>query len=171
MRLIRERCVMNQNDAQWIEQQVEKKKRLYQNLRTCFEKERQALIQVEIDGLWRISSEKDMLSMEISTVKKELADFVALFCSAPFDLNQLFKVLPRTDRGAVSKSIREISVLKRQIDILRQCNMTYMNESLQFMDQIMAIISGTEKNSTPAVYNRQCAFNSQKPVRFLRQEV
>jgi flagellar biosynthesis/type III secretory pathway chaperone len=162
---------MNQNDAQWIEQQVEKKKRLYQNLRTCFEKERQALIQVEIDGLWRISSEKDTLCMEISTVKKELADFVASSCPAPFDLNQLHTMLPQKNCAAVNRSVQEIMVLKKEIDMLRQCNMTYMNESLQFMDQIMSMISGGGKKNTPTVYNRQCALNSQKPTRFLRQEV
>jgi hypothetical protein len=50
---------MNQDDVQWIEQQMEKMKRLYQRLRDCFKKERNALIQVEIDALWGISSEKD----------------------------------------------------------------------------------------------------------------
>ncbi len=49
---------MNQDDVQRIEQQMEKKRVLYQRLRDCFEREREALIQVEIDTLWGISSEK-----------------------------------------------------------------------------------------------------------------
>lgn len=171
MRISTKGCVMNQDDAQWVERQVEKKRQLYHSLRDCFEKEHEALIQVEIDGLWGISSEKDALCMEISAVKKELADFVTSFCSAPFDLNQLYTALPRTGREALNTSVREITVLKREIDMLRQRNMSFMNESLQFMDQMMALISGGENNNHPVVYNRQCAFDSQKPTRFLRQEV
>jgi hypothetical protein len=49
--------------------------------------------------------------------------------------------------------------------------MAFMNESLAFMDQIMTLLSGSGKNDGPAVYDRQCSFNSRKPVRFLRQEV
>lgn len=164
---------MNRDDVLWIEQQVEKKKQLYQKLRDCFEKEREALIQVEIDSLWQISGEKDALCSEIGTVRKELAETGASVCPAPFDLMQLYPVLPRAGRAVFSENARQISVLKRQIDMLRQQNMTFMNESLKFMDQIMAMISGGGENNDPAVYNRRCSLNpaKQKSVRFLRQEV
>ena len=164
---------MNRDDVLWIEQQVEKKKQLYQKLRDCFEKEREALIQVEIDALWQISGEKDVLCREIGTVRKELADTVASVWPAPFDLSQLYPVLPRACRAVFSENVRQILVLKRQIDMLRQQNMTFMNESLKFMDQIMAMISGGGKNNDLPVYNRRCSLNQakQKSVRFLRQEV
>jgi hypothetical protein len=162
---------MNQDDVQWIEQQMEKMKQLYQRLRDCFEKERNALIQVEIDSLWGISSEKDEVCNEINTVKNELTETAVMFCPEPSDLNQLLTVLPKTCRSAFSESVRQIQVLKKEIDILRQQNMRFINESLQFMDQMMAMISGTGNDTGPAVYNRQCALNSRKPVRFLRQEV
>lgn len=169
---LNERGGMTQDDILWIEGQVEKKRQLYQKLKCCFEKEREALIHVEIDALWRVSSEKDALCMEISQVKKELADAAASWCPPPFDLNRLYALLPRTGRQAFSRSVRQISLLKKEIDQLRQHNMAFMNESLQFMDQIMTLLSGTGGGSDgPAVYNRQCAFNSRKPVRFLRQEV
>jgi flagellar biosynthesis/type III secretory pathway chaperone len=166
-----ERCGMNQDEILRIERQVEKKKQLYQKLKDCFEKERQALIRVDIDALWRISSEKETLCMEISQVKKELADAAASFCPGPFDLNRFYTVFPRTDRETFSISVRRISMLKKEIDLLRQHNMAFMNESLAFMDQIMTLLSGSGKNDGPAVYDRQCSFNSWKPVRFLRQEV
>ncbi len=162
---------MTQDDILWIERQVNKKKQLYQKLKGCFEKEREALIHVEIDSLWRISSEKDALCMEVSQVKMELADVAASFCPPPFDLNQFYAVLPETGREAFSKSVREISLLKKEIDMMRQHNMAFMNESLQFMDRVMDLLSGGGINDSPAVYNRQCSLNSRKPVRFLRQEV
>jgi hypothetical protein len=162
---------MNQDDVQWIEERIEKKKQLYQKLRDCFDKEREALIQVEIDALWKISSEKDAVCMEISQVKKELADAAVSWCPPPFDLNRFYARLPRTGRQTFSRSVRAITVLKKEIDMMRQHNMAFMNESLQFMDQVMVLLSGGGKNHGPAVYNRQCSFNSRKPVRFLRQEV
>lgn len=168
---LNERCGMTQDDILWIERQVEKKKQLYQELKRCFEKEREALVHVEIDALWRTSSEKDALCTQICRVKKELADAAASFCAPPFDLNQFYALLPETGREAFSKSVREISVLKKEIDMMRQHNMAFMNESLQFMDQVMDLLSGGGRNDSPAVYNRQCSFNSRKPVRFLRQEV
>jgi flagellar biosynthesis/type III secretory pathway chaperone len=167
-----ERCGMNQDAILQIERQVGKKRQLYQKLKDCFEKERQALIRVDIDTLWKISSEKETLCMEISQVKKELADAAASWCPPPFDLNRLYALLPRTGRQAFSRSVCQISLLKKEIDQLRQHNMAFMNESLEFMDQVMTLLSGTGGGSDgPAVYNRQCAFNSRKPVRFLRQEV
>jgi len=162
---------MTQDDILWIERQVEKKKQLYQELKRCFEREREALVHVEIDALWRISSEKDALCTEISRVKKELADMAASWCEPPFDLNRFCAVLPRTCRQAFSGSARRISVLKKEIDQLKQHNMAFINESLEFMDQIMTLLSGTGGSDGPAVYNRHCAFSSRKPVRFLRQEV
>ncbi len=162
---------MNQDDVQRIEQQMEKKRVLYQRLRDCFEREREALIQVEIDTLWGISSEKDVLCREISDVKHELIETAAPFCPGPFDLNQLLMVLPRHCRSAFSESVGKIQVLKKEIDALKRQNIRFINESLQFMDQMMTMISGSGKDSSPAVYNRQCGLNSRKPVRFLRQEV
>lgn len=162
---------MIQEDILWIERQVEKKKQLYQELKGCFVKEREALVHVDIDALWQISSAKDALCMEISQVRKELADAAARLCAPPFDLNQFYAVLPRNGTQAFSRSVRQISVLKKEIDQLRQYNMAFMNESLQFMDQVMTLLSGTGNNGSPAVYNRQCSFTSRKPVRFLRQEV
>jgi hypothetical protein len=163
---------MDQESAQMIEKLIEKKIQLYHELRGCLETERKALIHVEMNALWQISSQKDAVCAKIGQVKEAIASTAAPFCSVPpFDLYQLFAVLPRNRMAAFSDSIQQLSVLKKEIAERREQNMGFMNDSLEFIDEIMAIISGSGGKNGSAVYNRRCGFNHQKPVQLLRQEV
>jgi flagellar biosynthesis/type III secretory pathway chaperone len=163
---------MDQESAQMIEKLIEKKIQLYHELRHCLETEQKALIHVEMDTLWQISSQKDAVCAKIGCVKEAIASTAAPFCSKiPFDLYQLFAVLPRSRMAALSDSIQQLSVLKKEIAAMRDQNMGFMNDSLEFIDEIMAIISGSGGKNGSAVYNRRCGFNHQKPVQLLRQEV
>jgi flagellar biosynthesis/type III secretory pathway chaperone len=163
---------MDQESTQMIEKLIETKIQLYHDLRRCLETERQALIHVEMDALWQISSQKEAVCGEIGRVKEAIASTATPFCSEPLvDLYQLFAVLPRNRLAAFSDSVQQLSVLKKEIAEMRKQNMGFMNDSLEFIDAIMAIISGAGGKNGSAVYNRRCGFNHQKPVQFLRQEV
>jgi flagellar biosynthesis/type III secretory pathway chaperone len=163
---------MDQECAQMIETLIEKEIHLYHELQHCLETEQKALIQVDMDSLWRISSQKEAVCKKIGCVKEQIASMAAPFCSAaPFDLHQLFALLPRNRMAALSDSIEQLSVLKKGIAKIKDQNMRFMNDSLEFIDEIMAIISGSGGKTGAAVYNRRCGFNHHKTVQLLRQEV
>jgi flagellar biosynthesis/type III secretory pathway chaperone len=157
---------MDQERAQLIETLIEKKIHLYHDLQHCLETEQKALIQVDMDALWRISSQKEAVCKKIGRVREDIVS-----TAAPFDLYQLFAVLPRNRMAAFEGAIQQLSVLKKQIAYMKDQNMRFMNDSLEFIDEIMAIISGSGGKNGSAVYNRRCGFNHQKPAQFLRQEV
>ena len=50
--------------------------------------------------------------------------------------------------------------------------MIFMNDSLQFLDDMMAIISRAGRSSgAPTAYNRRCSLNQGKSMHLLSQEV
>lgn len=163
---------MEKGIVQSIEQMVENKLLLYHDLRDCLERERGALIDVDVDALWSISSEKDALCLEISKLRKAIAAAAKPWCRLePFDLNVLISYLPGNQRNMLQQAVPSLSRLKGEIEGLRAHNMVFMNDSLQFLDEMIGIISGAAGTGRPVAYDRRCALNSRKSTYLLRQEV
>ncbi len=157
---------------QSIRKMIEKKISLYHDLLRCFQEERTALLQVDVTALWHISSEKDALCSEISLLRKEITTAAAPWIQLdPFDLNALFPVVPKAHYSSLNRAGQVLVRLKREIEGLRRHNMIFMNDSLQFLDDMMAIISRAGKSGAPTVYNRRCSLNQGKSMHLLSQEV
>ena len=158
--------------VQSIQEMVEKKILLYHDLLRCFQEERTALIQVDVEALWHISSEKDALCSKIALLRKDITAAAAPWIKLdPFDLNVLLPVIPKTHFSLLSKSGQVLIRLKKEIQELRRHNMVFMNDSLQFLDDMMAIISRAGRSDAPKVYNRRCSFNKGKSMQLLSREV
>lgn len=164
---------MEEAMVQSIEKMLEKKMSLYHDLHHCFNEERCALINVDVTALWNISSKKDALCLEISHLRQKIITVAApLIHLEPFDLKLLSSILPRETLGAFNKTVQRIDSLKKDIEGLRRHNMIFMNDSLQFLDDMMAIISrGGRRSNAPMVYNRRCSINKGKSTHILSQEV
>jgi len=163
---------MEEAMVQSIEKILEKKMSLYHDLHHCFNEERCALIHVDVTALWDISSKKDALCLEISHLRQELIAVAApLIDLDPFDLKSLCSIMPRETLGAFNMTVQRLDGLKKDIEGLRRHNMIYMNDSLQFLDDMMAIISRAGRSNAPMVYNRRCSIHNGKSTHLLSQEV
>ena len=158
--------------VQSIEKLLEKKMSLYHDLHLCFNEERCALINVDVTALWNISSKKDTLCLEISQLRQEIRAVAApLIQLDPFDLKLLSSILPREFLGAFNMAVHRLDRLKKDIEGLRRHNMIFMNDSLQFLDDMMTIISRAGRSNAPMVYNRRCNIHKGKSTHLLSQEV
>ncbi len=163
---------MKEAVVQSIQKMIESKLSLYCDLRHCLNEERAALIQVNVENLWKISSRKDALCSKIALLRKDIAAVVSPWIDLnPFNLNDLLGVIPEDRIADMHRAGQAISCLKLEIDGLRKHNLIYINDSLRFLDDLMAIISTAAKPDTPQVYNRQCGFNQARATHFLSQEV
>jgi len=163
---------MKEAVVQSIHKMIESKLALYCDLRRCLHEERAALIQVDVDHLWKISSRKEALCSKIAMLRKDISTAASPWIDLnPFNLNALLHIVPEDRAAYLHRAGQTISRLKLEIDGIRKHNLTYINDSLRFLDDMMAIISATARSDTPPVYNRQCCFNKAKATYFLSREV
>ncbi len=158
--------------VQSIEEMIENKISLYHDLRRFFNEEHSALIHVDVTALWQISSEKESLCLEIMRLRQDITSAAAPYVQLkPFDLKTLFTVIPRERLGSFHILNQRFERLKKEIEDLRKHNMVFINDSLEFLDNMMSIISRVGKSEAPVVYNRRCSLNHGKTTRILSQEV
>lgn len=158
--------------VQSIEKMIENKISFYQDLHHCFKEERSALISVDVKALWQLSSEKESLCLKITGLRQDITSAAAPWIQLkPFDLKVLWSAIPRENLGKFQMLNQRLERLKKEIEDLRKHNMVFMNDSLQFLDEMMAIISRVGRSEVPMVYNRRCSLNHGKTTHLLSQEV
>jgi flagellar biosynthesis/type III secretory pathway chaperone len=153
-----------------IEKLFYKKIMLYNDLLHCFEAERKALIEININRLWELSKEKDEICEQITSIRKEMMAAVhPADDQEPFRLNRIMDAIPKKQKDKFEKLYLRILKLKGEIEILRKQNLLYIDDSLTFMDEIISILTG--KTESDFVYNDRCHFKSSGPYLFLNREV
>ena len=167
-----ERMMMDLATAQTIEQHIEKKHRLYTRLGDCLDRERQALINVDVDALWAVSSEKDELCVKINQQREAIAKAMAPECHLhPFDLSRLVPRVPADRQPFLRQTVQTLAVLKGEIEGKRRHNMVFINDSIQFLDEMIHLISGVAAGKGNFAYDRRCTLNARESSHLLRQEV
>jgi hypothetical protein len=146
---------MDERAIQLLERLLHKKIMLYHDLLECFEKERESLINVDLDDLWRISKKKEELGERIKSIRQEI-----IACTFPrtnresFYLTQVLELIPKDKRTTCHALYLTLTRIKSEIEVLRKENMIYIDDSLQLLDEIMSIISGNTLGRI--IYNDKC---------------
>jgi hypothetical protein len=147
-----------------------KKIMLYNDLLHYFEEERESLISIDLDKLWKISKEKEKVCSEIASIRQEIMDAVGPKKDFnAFNLNQTMECIPGKFKNDFQNLYLRILKLKGEIDILRIQNMTVIDDSLSFMDEIISIITGEAESRI--IYNEKCRFGKSGPNLFLNREI
>lgn len=153
-----------------IEKLFYKKIMLYNDLLYCFEEERRSLISIDINKLWSLSKEKDELCAKIKSIRREMSIAVNLEDGPDaFNLNQVMDCIPGKYTDSFKKLYIRILKLKGEIEILRKQNILYIDDSLEFLDEMISIITG--ETDSGCIYNDRCHFNTSGPRSFLTREV
>ena len=157
-------------DQQALETLFQNKIMLYYDLRECLRNEQTYLIQLDLNRLWDVSRQKESLCAKLTALRQEI--MVVLQCnpSDPFPkLVDLMLLLSTEDKTVFQGLYYRLAELRSEVEALRKENMHYVNDSLQFIDEIIAVISGAAGHRS--TYDRRCQFKKGANPLLLRREV
>ena len=153
-----------------IEKLFYKKIMLYNDLLYCFEEERKSLISIDINKLWKLSKEKDEICAQLKSIRREMSVAVNLEDKPnAYNLRLIMDLIPGKCADKFKKLYLRILKLKGEIEILRKQNILYIDDSLEFMDEMISILTG--ENESRSIYNDRCHFKPSGPRLFLNREV
>jgi hypothetical protein len=78
-------------------------------------------------------------------------------------------LIPEKHTDKFKKLYLRILKLKGEIEILRKQNILYIDDSLEFMDEMISILTG--ENKSRYIYNDRCHFKPSGPRLFLNREI
>ncbi len=153
-----------------LEKLFYKKIMLYNDLLHYFNKEKESLINIDLDKLWSISKEKEETCSEIKSIRQKILSLIANpgIDQNSFNFNHILDLIPRENRAKFHKLHRTLIKLKGEVELLRKENMSYINDSLQFLDEILSILTGETKSEM--MYNDKCHLRKSGPNIFLSRE-
>jgi len=143
---------------------------LYNDLLHCLKYEREALINIDLDKLWSISEEKEEICSKIKSTRQEIISAVDPGeDQKSFNLNRIMDLIPRECKAEFQKLYLRIIKLKSEIEVLRKENMAFVDDSLQFLDEMIVIITGND--GSRIVYNDKCHMTESGTNILLSREV
>jgi hypothetical protein len=161
---------MDQTTIQTIESLFQEKALLYAHLVECFKKERAYLTTMEFEPLWSVSDEKNRLCLEIETLRSRIASAADpgndMKC---FDVNRILDAIPPQQQGSIRNAILRIGKLKKEVEIMRRENQAFIDESLDFLDEMISILTG--QGDRQMMYNSRSRLHRAEAVVTMRREV
>jgi hypothetical protein len=161
---------MNENTVHLLEDFFQRKIILYDDLLHCLEKERESLVTINMDALWAISKEKEELCSKIENIRGEIVSVVDRDGQdSPLSLDRILTLVPEEKAGTFQGFFLTLVKLKNEIELLRKENMTFINDSLRFLDEMISIITGG--NRSKIVYGERKHLGKSGINCFLSREV
>jgi hypothetical protein len=161
---------MEEAMVEFLEKSLYGKIFLYNDLLLCFKKEKEALINMDLDNLWNISKEKDELCSKIDSIRQKI------FSAVHFEPDQqhlvpvlIMDLVPEKNRAKFHELYYTLQKLKNEIDAIRELNVRAVDHSLKFLDEIISIISGQARQDV--IYNDRCRLNQSRSNMILSREV
>ena len=142
----------------------------YNDLRRCFQQERAALIDIDMDCLWSLSKEKEETCRAIDDIRQRIRDLASGSSNEPSaSIRQLINGLPAGTQAQLQEPYHTILRLKGEIDAMRRENMKYVDSSLEFLDEILSTITG--KSQAKTLYDRKRQLRGATNTVLLSREV
>ena len=161
---------MDDTSIQALEKLFFRKISLYGDLVACLSDEREALLNVDLERLWSVAQEKEQLACDIDAVQKEIALLVRPTTDQPpVPLNRVLDFIPRAHRPQFQKLTLSVVKLRGEAQVLREENIIHIEDSLQFLDGMIAIITG--ETDARIMYNDKCHIKKPRTQMLLSREV
>ncbi|MBW2338783.1 MAG: flagellar export chaperone FlgN [Deltaproteobacteria bacterium] len=146
---------MDAHRVQLLEGLFHKKIILSNDLLHCLKKERESLINIDLDSLWSISKEKEEICSKIESIREDIVSTLDSKIDHGFlDSHQILELLPEEHKAAFQKLFQTLLRLKGEIEVIRKENMIFIDDSLQFLDEMMSILTG--KTKSKILYDEKC---------------
>lgn len=160
---------MTKDMIQTIERLLSEKALRYAELVECFNKERACLTRLDIETLWAVSEEKNGLCGQIEALRSKIALAGSAGEGATvYDPYRILESIPAAERGSVRNTLLRIQKLKREVEIMRRENQTLVDDSLDFLDEILSLLSG--ESDTGILYNNRSRLRRpESPVTLSRE--
>ena len=132
-----------------------KKILLYRSLLDCLKKERDHLVNLDLDGLWDISRVKDELCARITSVRQQISAAIKTGAEQRVpSFNEMIAAVPTGKKESFQRLFSNVGVLKREVEAYRKENVAFINDSLRFIDELILNITGSPQ--TRNVYDNRC---------------
>jgi flagellar biosynthesis/type III secretory pathway chaperone len=157
-------------DQQALETLFQNKIMLYYDLRECLRNEQTYLIQLDLNRLWEVSRQKESLCAKLTALRQEIKAVLQCNQADSFpNLSDLLTLLSTEGKTVFQGLYYRLAELRSEVEALRKENMHYVNDSLQFIDEIIAIISGAAGHRN--TYDRKCQLKKGANPMLLMREV
>jgi len=134
---------MEDTIVQSIEKLICDKILLHNDLLHCFMEERDSLINIDLDKLWRISEEKEEICSKIDSIRQKIISAVNPWIDQKiFDLNQILDLIPKENKPKFRELYQVLIRLNSEVQALKKENKLFIDDSLNFLDEIISIITG-----------------------------
>lgn len=161
---------MNEETIQTIERLLFEKALRYADLVECFKKERACLTSLEIESLWAVSEEKNRLCAQIEALRSRIALAGSAGEGATvYDPHRILDATPAAQRRLVRNILVRIQKLKKEAEIMRQENRAFIDDSLDFLDEMISILSG--EGDAQMLYNSRSRLRRPESLITLSREV
>ena len=112
---------------------------LYEDLLECIKKESDNLISQNIKGIWASLEEKKKILEAIENNNGNFPENTGL--------NPVLTDLPRQDRDSIIQLVRKLKGLKQEIGIRIKENLSFINETLGFINDLFSCFGNSNKKS------------------------
>jgi iron-sulfur cluster repair protein YtfE (RIC family) len=161
---------MEESAISLIEKSFYKKIMLYNDLLNYFHEERVSLISVDLDKLWRISKEKEEICTKIESARIKILSAVNHNKDQKsFSLKTIMEWIPLEYKEKFQKLYLRLIKLKSEIEVVRKENMTFIDDSLKFLDEMISVIAN--ESQLNFAYNGKCSFDASSSYFFVNREV
>lgn len=149
---------------------------LYCDLVSVMAKERDYIINMDIESMWSACSEKKKIAVDIEKIKKEIADIVKRY-SLLFDINmegsdffEIIRAIPTRDKvkSELADIVVEINLKKDELHMLSYENGKYVREYLEVINDVMSTIVGASSDRhytyagvSDSLVGRNCLINAE----------
>lgn len=148
---------------------------LFKELSSVLTKERQWIINADVDELWRVSDTKKAIASKIDMLRSHILKMLTdagidhKMIPETFNGSKIVSLLPVELRKELAATMLSLGIVKEEVRSLSRENKQYIESYLSMLDDLMSIFTG--KNTSPVVYDsHQKMPEYEKPMLF-HQEV
>lgn len=138
-----------------IEKKLNEKLFLYRELNDLLKEERDSIVKIDVDSLWKTAQEKRRISDQIQTIREDILSLMERQMGVEnldinsFSLSMLIRTLPiPSDQKMRFRQIKlAIDAEKDELKQAAQDNKKYVQEYLMVIDDIMSVVVDNSKEA------------------------